>query len=301
MDIRGLRLVSVLADSHTFTRAAERLGVSRQAVARMLARLESEFGETLFDRRSGELVATEFGKPLVADARDIVERYDDFCRDYLRPIGSPAQAEPPVTVALVNGGSRGLPDSFFERYAAMRPQMRLEVEEMSTDAVLSAVLAEEADIGIVGSHPELLTQYEICTVQPMGIWLLVPQDHPYAQSAHLDIRALDAAPLVTAGRHNHLHRFVMQRCDEAGVSPQIKATATEGSTLLKLVHELGAMCFGFSPEVIPPPEGLVPVRLDVRGGNDFGTYAIRLAKPSHREARRFWRYIQAHEGAAGTR
>ncbi|MBR2836693.1 MAG: LysR family transcriptional regulator [Coriobacteriales bacterium] len=296
MDIKALKLLTVLRDCGTLTATADQLHISRQAVGKMLRNIERELGVKTFERHTGKLVPTEIGRQIVADAFGIVERYDDFCREYLRPVGSAAQNEFPVSIALVNGGSQGLPTSFFERFIVSQPSIRLEVEEMSTDAVLVSIDRKEADIGIVGSHPELLSKYEICAIMRMGIWLLVPEGHLYAQADSLGLSALQGAPLVTAGRHNHLHQFVLSRCREEGIEPDIRANATESSVIIKLTRELGAMCFGFPPQTVTPPKGMIPVHLDVRDGDDFGTYALRLPIHHNRHHQRFWRYIQAYEG-----
>ena len=297
MDIKALRFLVAVRDAGTVTRAAEHLGITRQAAGRMLRRIEAQAGGPLFERRAGQLRPTELGEAATADARDIVERFDDFTRAYLRPFGD-TLASRPISVALVSGGSEGLPAAFLERFALACPGVRLEVDEMSTDAVLESVSNRTAEVGIVGSHPELLPGFELCCIQRMGTWLLVPPGHPLAVCDEVGVTALQGMPFVTAGRHNHLHQFFMRRCAEEGVTPDVRANVTQGSMILKLSRDLGALCFGFPPHVSPPPPGFASVHLRMRGGDEFGTYAIRLARPQSSAARRLWRYAQAYEGGS---
>ena len=294
MDIRELRLIIAVYDEATLTAAAQALHVSRQAVGKSLQAIEHELGTRLFERRAGRFYATEPGKAVVDDARMVVGAFDEFCQEHLgRGRGRKEQA---VSVALVTGGSEGLPPGFFERFATARHPIRLEVDEMSSDAVLAAVSQGRCHIGVVGSHPELLEGFETCTIMLVGTWLLVPEGHSLWDRRVVDLRDLDGQALVTAGRHNHLHRFVMDRCAKAGVEPIVRANAAEGAMMLKIAREMGALCFGFPPEVAPEPPGMRRARLDVDGGELIGTYAIRRPGSHSAAAARFWRYAQAYEG-----
>ena len=59
MDIRELRYVIALNDCGTLTKAAERLRVSRQAVAKTVRNLEAEAGALLFERIDAGYVPTD--------------------------------------------------------------------------------------------------------------------------------------------------------------------------------------------------------------------------------------------------
>lgn len=296
MDIGGLRLILAVNDEATLTAAAQRLGISRQAVGKALQSLEREFGSRLFERRAGRYYATAAGAAAVDDARGVVATFDEFCREHVGGGSKRRPGEQSVSVALVTGGSEGLPKGFFERFATARNRVHLEVDEMSSDAVLATVGRGASDVGVVGSHPDLLEGFETCTIMLVGTWLLIPEGHPLWERSIIGLRDLDGCALVTAGRHNHLHRFVMQRCERAGVVPDVRATAAEGAMMLKIARDLGALCFGFPPEVAPVPPGMRRARFDIEGGELIGTYAIRRHGPHGEAANRFWRYVQAYEG-----
>lgn len=307
MDIRDLRYLLAVADGGTLTRAAERLHVSRQAVAKALRSLEAEAGACLFERRDGALVPTERGAAFVEGARPVVDAFDRLCADNLRyPGGAPADGGGTVrealSVALVTGGREALPAGFIEGFSAAYPWVALGIEEMSTDAVFDAVARGNSEVGIVGSHPELIGDLDYVCVRHVGVWLYVPRDHPLASRGEVSLADLDGLPMVTAGRHNHVHRFVMLRCGRAGVAPDVRATATDPALLGYLARENAAACFGFPASVAPPPPGFAVLRLDVDGGDEFGTYVVRRpvarggpAGPG-RAALRFWEAALAAAG-----
>ena len=304
MDIRDLRYIIALNDCGTLTKAAERLHVSRQAVAKTVRNLEAEAGARLFERIDAGYVPTDRGEELVSGGRRVVAAFDQLCERTLRhPGGAPdahGELREPLNIALVTGGRKAVPKGLFERYAAMHPQVALYIEEMSTDTVLEAVERGNSDVGIVGSHPTLLGSLDFTCVRRVGVWLYIPADHPLAGRPYLELSDLNRLPLVTAGQHNHVHRFVMQRCADEDVHPNICATVTDSALLGHLLYEYNASCFGFPPSVAETPRGFVALRLAVEGGEWFGTYVVR--KPAgprgsgadmRRATKAFWSLAQA--------
>lgn len=64
-----LRIFCCAAESASFREAANRLGISPQAVTRAVQELETRFGEPLFHRSTRQVRITAFGERLAAEAR----------------------------------------------------------------------------------------------------------------------------------------------------------------------------------------------------------------------------------------
>jgi DNA-binding transcriptional LysR family regulator len=73
-DLRLLRYFVAVAEERNFTRAAERLLISRPALSRAIRALESVVGVPLLVRRYRDIVPTEAGRVLLHRARDIDEQ-----------------------------------------------------------------------------------------------------------------------------------------------------------------------------------------------------------------------------------
>lgn len=72
MDLQQLRYVVEVADTSSFTRAAERCFVTQSALSHQIAALEREIGQRLFVRSSREVRLTEAGEAFVVHARTAV-------------------------------------------------------------------------------------------------------------------------------------------------------------------------------------------------------------------------------------
>src|SRR5690349_11278852 len=76
-ELRGLVVFAQLAESMSFTRAAERLGMTRSAVSKHIANLESQLGAQLLTRTTRKLSLTDAGervRPLARQIADSVEQ-----------------------------------------------------------------------------------------------------------------------------------------------------------------------------------------------------------------------------------
>lgn len=76
IDPNDLLLFATIADTGSFTAAAERLGLPKSSVSRRLSALEKTLGERLMQRTTRKLRLTEFGESLLDSARAVVAEVD---------------------------------------------------------------------------------------------------------------------------------------------------------------------------------------------------------------------------------
>ena len=76
MDITQLRYFLATADTLNYTKAAERLYMSRQALRQSLASMEEELGMPLFVNERNRLSLTVQGEYLQLSARTVVEAFE---------------------------------------------------------------------------------------------------------------------------------------------------------------------------------------------------------------------------------
>lgn len=74
MDWDRVRIFHVVAEAGSFTRAADRLGLSQSAISRQIGGLEEDLGAPLFHRHARGLVLTEQGDILLEAAREVAKK-----------------------------------------------------------------------------------------------------------------------------------------------------------------------------------------------------------------------------------
>ena len=87
MTIRRLRTLVAIAETRTFSAAAEVVHVTHAAVSQQMQALEADLGVTLFDRSTRTPQLTPFAHQIVAKARTLVAEYDNLVPSVLNATG----------------------------------------------------------------------------------------------------------------------------------------------------------------------------------------------------------------------
>lgn len=145
--LEALRIFCVAAEAVNFRDAATRIGVSPQAITRVVKELESAFGEPLFHRNTRGVRLTQFGEQLAARARYAVAGVDDIYTLHERGVNNELAGAVRIAAPSVLGRrwiSPGLAD-----IAALHPGLRLDLRlsEVSADVVDAQI-----DIGVRIGH-----------------------------------------------------------------------------------------------------------------------------------------------------
>lgn len=143
LDANDLMLFAQVAESGSFSRAADHVGLPKSTVSRRIAALETRLGERLLARSTRKLGLTEFGEGILEHARRLREE-----AQAAQAFAQHRQATPRgrLRVTMPPGFSDKLIlSSFFLRFCADYPDVRLELD-MSPRRV--DLLAEQFDLAI---------------------------------------------------------------------------------------------------------------------------------------------------------
>jgi DNA-binding transcriptional LysR family regulator len=118
-------LLTVIAQTGSFTRAAERLGWSKAAVSQRLAELERAVGLTLVQRTTRSVRLTEPGQRLVDDTAESFARISRSL-DSVRDLAGQPRGLVRVTAPVAFGRQQLAPT--LEPFLRRHPQVRIELE-----------------------------------------------------------------------------------------------------------------------------------------------------------------------------
>lgn len=130
-----LKVFITVAESGSFTKAAEALHISQPAVSQNIAELERIAGRRLFDRLPGDVVLTSYGHVFREYAERIVKAYESLSSVF-SPVG-------PCLVRLCAGGD--MVDSFIsplmDSFLAIHPDISFVTVADDADLKISLVPA----------------------------------------------------------------------------------------------------------------------------------------------------------------
>lgn len=240
MTLTELRYIVAVARHRHFGKAAEACFVSQPTLSVAVRKLEEELGVRLFERSHNDVLVTDIGKALVAQAEQVlsaaegVKAIAEAARD---PLGRELRLGVIYTVGpyLVPRLIPGL-----KQHA---PHMALVVQENFTDALAAALKRGELDAVIMSlpySDPQLLSRplYD----EPFNVAL--PAGHPLAKKKRIAPADLATDTLLLLGARNCFRDQVMEICP---VGPKVGALqkTLEGSSL-ETICQMVAMGAGLT-------------------------------------------------------
>lgn len=292
MDIRLLEYFVSVAGRRSYKKAAEDLYITRQALSKAIKNLELETGTPLLVNKGNRIRLTEAGNALYVDALPVLKSYHDFEKKHLEK-GADSRRPQTLSIAMTHGTSITLPETLIDTFRQEYPHVFLTVEEVTAEETTRMVEQLEAEIGLIGSLPQLLSRFDYhCSVRT-DLFVFVPRSSKLAEQERLYYKDLGGQPFVTFGKKNHLHNYFAEECKRRGVEPDFILMTSDVSLLVRTAVQQEAFFFGFSRE-IEDIESESHVLLPLEGGDqiEFGTYAIkRKGAVLTASARRFWEYL----------
>lgn len=177
MSYENLKLFRDIALTRSFSRGAGMNGVSQSAASQQVQDLEKALGIELLDRSTRPLAVTAAGQLYVEFCRDVLRRKEEF-EVALERLKKDVEG----TVRVASIYSVGLSEmvQLEQEFARRQPEARLEVEYLRPEKVYSAVLADEADLGLI-SYPEASREITVIPWRQEEMVVAASPYHPLAQ------------------------------------------------------------------------------------------------------------------------
>lgn len=146
----NLRLFIDIAHGRSFSRGAALNNLSQSAASQHVQDLEKHMGVPLLDRSRRPLTITAAGQLYLEYCREVLRRKEQF-EGALEQLKNAVEG----TVRVASIYSVGLSEmvELEQEFARRQPSASLEVEYLRPEKVYEAVLADDADLGLV-SYPE---------------------------------------------------------------------------------------------------------------------------------------------------
>ena len=78
MNLTQLEVLMVIAETSSFTEAANRIGLTRSAASHAVANLETELGVTLLERERGSVVPNTVGNCILQNVREVLANIENI-------------------------------------------------------------------------------------------------------------------------------------------------------------------------------------------------------------------------------
>lgn len=234
MNLHQLRCFVLAAEELHFGRAAQKLNILPSALGRFIRLLEEQLGTQLFVRTTRNVVLTEEGRQLVADARKLLAQADAMRARFRENTRTRATK---LRVGAIDSAAVGLMPMLFNDFNATHPDVELQLLEDKTIRLVPRVLSGRLDIAFI-RPPRSLSSTLVCRhLFYETAVVALPSGHPLATRKKLSIDDIADEPLITPDRRSrpHSHDLTMKLFEEAGHTAKLSHVADEKQTIVHLV------------------------------------------------------------------
>ncbi|MDC8758996.1 LysR family transcriptional regulator [Janthinobacterium fluminis] len=237
LELRQLRYFVTVAEELHFGRAAQRLHMTQPPLSQTIQALEAMLGAALFARSRREVSLSPAGLALLPEARRILGQAQALPELVRRAAGGEAGR---LALAFVSSADYSVLPPFLRAYRAAYPQVRISLQEATSDVQVDELLHGRIDAGLV--IPPLSERVRVdldylpvlaealILAAPAGLDALKPP-------GPVRLAALPPLPLIIFPRAiaPALHDAILGVFRAAGVTPAIGQEAIQMQTIVSLV------------------------------------------------------------------
>ncbi len=258
LEIRHLRYFLAVAEAGSFSRAADRLGISQPSVSQQMRDLEAGLRVSLFQRRGKRILLTSTGLIFQEHARAVLRQLENFLQEVA---SEPGQLRGALHVGVVPILNVALMPDLLGGFAAKHPGISLTVEEISSTEIETALEEGRMDVGLgfLTRHSPNLRYERLCNDE---FALIVAQNHPWWKRRVIQFSELHQQRMLQLFDTFVMRRMTDQICLNHHVRPRTVAELNAIETLLRSLAPLKAAA-------------LMP-KIALRGREGLKLKAIRL-------------------------
>ncbi len=239
MDTQALTAFLAVAESGSFSTAAERLFLTQPAVSKRIAQLEQQLGTRLFDRVGRRIRLTEAGEALLPRARQVLLDLEDMGRAISNLTGT-------VSGTLRIGtshhiGLHRLPP-VLRRFSREYPDVKLDIHFIDSEEAWEAVLHGDLEMGVVTLPPQPDPRLHSQAVWQDPLVFMAAPEHPLARLHRVTLETLTGYSAILPSPVTFTRRIVESLFEEQALTLNISMS----TNYLETIHMMVSIGLGWS-------------------------------------------------------
>ncbi len=186
MQIESLKVFCDLAETESFTKAAQINGVTQSAVSQQISSLERLFKSLLIERSKKRFRLTSEGQVLYDYSKQIIQTYESL-HSQLQELKDIISG----TIRVATIYSIGLHDlpPYVKKFMRSYPTVNVHVEYRRANQVYEDVLGNVVDLGLV-AYPVKDAKLEIIPLRKEPLVLISHPQHPFSKLKAIKLKQL---------------------------------------------------------------------------------------------------------------
>jgi DNA-binding transcriptional LysR family regulator len=209
VNIRHLEHLLAIAETGSFSRAAERAFITQSALSRSIRALEDELGGRLVDRIGKRNALTALGEDTVVRARAIVLGAEELRRNAALFQQGDGGA---IRVGLGSGPGAMLMTPLLRHMAVHHPGVRVDISRGSTELQLTQLRDRELEALVIDARR--ITPAPDLRIEPLGemrTGFVCRADHPLATRGPVTLADVLEHPVATTPLSGEVTRLLVEQ------------------------------------------------------------------------------------------
>ena len=263
VSIASLRVLVAIVDTGSFTRAAERFGMTQSGVSQAVRTLERALnGSVLLNRGRSGVSLTALGEKVLAHARQMLGHVECIRQEVSAAAGVRTGK---LRIGSVTSAAVRLLPGMMRRFHHQYPKVEIVLVEGSDQEVREWLLSGIVEVGFAALPQKGLKSKVVASDEML---LIVTKGHRLAGRTSARLTEIRDEPFLMSKAGCEPMIRAMFRA--AGIAPRVALEVREVSTLLALVRE--GLGVSLVPELAIPPDarGLARISLEPRSVRRLG-------------------------------
>lgn len=231
MELHQLRYFVAVAETGSFSRGAERCGITQPSLSQQILKLEGELDQRLFDRLGRRVQMTPSGRVLLPRAQRILAEVNSASKAVQQDV---TDGKGSLTIGAIPTVAPFLLPEALKELRKRFPDAELHICEDTTDRLTQMLVRAEIDCAVMSPPVEEphLKEENLFTEE---LFAILPPDHPLANAGQLKLSQLNGEDAIVLQPMHCLSSQIDAFCKAENVARNVSCSTSQLSTLYNMV------------------------------------------------------------------
>ena len=233
MELHQLRYFCAIADTGSFSRAAQQSHVSQPSLSQQIRKLEDELGARLFDRLGRTVRLTELGKAFLPRARTVLRDLEAARSDVVERKTAISGS---LCIGVIPTIAPYFLPSVLASFSQQYPEARVTVVEEITPLLLERLRAGTTDIALIALPVHAKGhEFKPFPLAAEKLYAVLPRRHRFAKRRSVSLGELRDDPFLLLRDGHCFREAAVAACSRARLQPNIVFEGGQFSSILSMV------------------------------------------------------------------
>ncbi len=233
MTIKDLENFRTVCREQSITKAARLLYITPQGLSKSIKNLESELNTRLLNRSSYGITLTETGQYLYKHLPDLLDSYYNIYSG-IQKIQQTKNHE--IDLLSAYGILRLVTPECIHEFRKKYPEITVHYREYPDRQVERLFHQKEGNVAFT-INPADSPEFQAHLLKSFPVKLLANRRNPISRKSSVTIMDLKDQPLYLESSEFYIHHLILNRCQEAGFTPDIVFETSGFSLCHKMVRK----------------------------------------------------------------